>query len=501
MKNMEGKYFLHALLACIGLILPLSVAAESTVQSDAIAPNIVVILADDLGYADLSSFGAPFNTPRLDQLADGGVRFTHFYSASAICTQSRAGLLTGRYSARMGISGVFSHQSHDGMPPSEITIAEQLRKAGYSTGMVGKWHLGHLDRYMPWNQGFDEFYGVPYSNDMKNFFFYENQEIIHEAIDQRYLTQRYTDKATDYISRHAGSPFFLYLAHSMPHVPLYTSPEFEGKSGKGLYADVVQELDWSTGEVIDKLAELGILDNTLVIFTSDNGPWLAMGDHGGSAGPLRDGKITAFEGGQRVPTIAHWPARIKSGRDEDAIVSMVDLLPTFSALAGVPVPNDRIIDGEDITEVLTGERQLQRQQFFYMAPLSDDIAAYRDGDWKLKLPRIGYPKIVDSILKFGTYSHDLLLFNLKDDPYERNNIADEYPEIVTRMQQAITDMEANIASENPRKLYMDATPSDHKGYGTLMVKASVLGISVLLVVVGVLYGIYRSIKARLRRSQ
>jgi arylsulfatase A len=263
---------------------------------------------------------------------------------------------------------------------------------------------------------------------------------------------------------------------------------------------VVQELDWSTGQVIDKLAELGILDNTLIIFTSDNGPWLSMGDHGGSAGPLRDGKITAFEGGQRVPTIVHWPARIEAGREEDTVVSMVDLLPTFSALVGVPLPSDRIIDGVDITEFLTGEQQLKRQQFFYMAPLSDNIAAYRDGDWKLKLPRSGYPKFLDSILKFNIYSHGLLLFNLQDDPYEQNNIADYHSEIVARMQQAITDMEANIASENPRKLYMGATPSDHKGYGPLMVKAGLLASISLLIATGLLYGTYRLIKAKLTRS-
>ena len=307
----------HADIASDSTAPPTEAATVNTVSP----PNIVVILADDLGYADLGNYGANYDTPRIDQLAENGLRFTQFYSASAICTPSRAGLLTGRYAARMGISGVFSHVSHDGMPLAEITIAEQVKQAGYSTGMIGKWHLGHLDRYMPWNQGFDEFYGVPYSNDMANFFFYENQEIIHEPIDQRYLTRRYTEKATDYIERHADAPFLLYMAHSMPHVPLYVSPEFEGKSGNGLYADVVQELDWSTGQIVDKLRELNILDNTLVIFTSDNGPWLVMGDHAGSAGALRDGKMTTFEGGQRVPAVVHWPAQIKTGRTDDTVIS------------------------------------------------------------------------------------------------------------------------------------------------------------------------------------
>jgi len=486
------------------LVAALSVATNTlanTTENTTDAPNIIVILADDLGYGDISSFGAELiDTPRIDQLAEDGIRFTQFYAASSICTQSRAGLLTGRYSARMGISGVFSHESHDGMSPSEITIAEQLKQAGYHTGMVGKWHLGHLDRYMPWNQGFDEFYGVPYSNDMANFFFYENQEIIHEPIDQRYLTRRYTQKAVDYIERHADAPFFLYLAHNMPHVPLYVSPAFEGKSKRGLYGDVVQELDWSTGQLVDKLRELGLLDNTLIVFTSDNGPWLAMGDHGGSAGLLRDGKTTAFEGGQRVPTVVHWPAQIRSGRVDNSIASMLDLLPTFSALAGVPVPDDRVIDGEDISKVLTGAGERERQQFFYMAPLSDTVAAFRDGDWKLKLPRPGYPKFLDMIFRMNRYAHDLLLFNLKDDPYEKHNIADEHPQRVVRMQQAIADLEASVAAEAPRALYMKATSADRKGYGPLMVKGGIAALLTLVIAISVLYGIYRVIKSRFRQG-
>lgn len=480
------------IIGCLLTVLPVAGYSAANIAG---APNIIVIMADDLGYGDIGSFGAEsISTPHIDQLAANGIRFTQFYSASAICTQSRAGLLTGRYSIRMGIKGVFMHDAHDGMSTSEITIAEQLKKVGYHTGMVGKWHLGHLDRYMPWNQGFDEFYGVPYSNDMANFFFYENQEIIHEAIDQRYLTRRYTDKATDYIERHADQPFFLYLAHSMPHVPLYASPEFEGKSGKGLYGDVVEELDWSTGQLVAKLRELGLLDNTLIVFTSDNGPWLAMGDHGGSAGLLRDGKITAFEGGQRVPTVLYWPAQIKHGRVDNAPASAVDLLPTFSALAGVPLPDDRVIDGEDISGVLTGEGERDRQQFYYMTPYSDTVAAYRDGDWKLKLPRSGYPKFLDVILRLNTYSHGLLLFNLRDDPYEQTNLVGEYPQRVARMQQVVADWEASVAVEKPRVLYMKATDKDHKGYGPLKVRVAMTALSALLIIVAVLYGVYRLIE-------
>jgi arylsulfatase A len=495
MKRCRGRGFRSAwlVICCLMTVLP---GIGQAAASAAAVPNIIVILADDLGYGDIGSFGAELiDTPHIDQLAADGIRFTQFYAASAICTQSRAGLLTGRYSVRMGIKGVFMHDSHDGMSTSEITIAEQLKKVGYHTGMVGKWHLGHLDRYMPWNQGFDEFYGVPYSNDMANFFFYENQEIIYEPIDQRYLTRRYTDKATDYIERHADQPFFLYLAHNMPHVPLYVSPEFEGTSRRGLYGDVVKELDWSAGQLVAKLRELDLLDNTIIVFTSDNGPWLAMGDHGGSAGLLRDGKITAFEGGQRVPTVLHWPAQIKRGRVDNSPASAVDLLPTFSALAGVPLPDDRVIDGEDISRVLTGEGERAHHQFYYMAPYSDTVAAYRDGDWKLKLPRSGYPKILDVILRLNTYSHGLLLFNLKNDPYERNNLAGEHPERAARMQQAIADLEASIAAEEPRTLYMKATDVDHKGYGPLMVRAALTALLALLITIAVLYGVYRLIIA------
>jgi len=252
-------------------LLPLVVTAE------ALRPNIVFVFADDLGYGDIGAFGATdIKTPNIDQLAKDGLKFTDFYSAASLCTPSRASLLTGRHSVRMGISLVFMDDSIDGMPLEEITIAEALKKAGYATGMVGKWHLGHLDRYMPWNQGFDEFYGVPYSNDMGNFFWYENQQIDYQPIDQHYLTKRYTDKAVDFIDRHQSQPFFLYLAHSMPHVPLYASPEFEGSSERGLYGDVVQELDWSLGKVVAALRERGLLENTLVVFSSDNGPWLMI---------------------------------------------------------------------------------------------------------------------------------------------------------------------------------------------------------------------------------
>jgi arylsulfatase A len=466
------------------------------------APNIIVILADDLGYGDISSFGAQgIQTPHIDQLAADGLKLTQFYAAAPVCTPSRAGLLTGRLAARMGIKHVFMYDAPDGMPQSEITIPEQLKQAGYDTGMVGKWHLGHQDRYMPWNQGFDEFYGVPYSNDMANFFFYENQEMSPEPIDQRYLTRRYTEKAVDYIERHADKPFFLYLAHSMPHVPIYVSPEFEGSSELGLYGDVVQELDWSTGQVVEKLKELGLLENTLVIFTSDNGPWLAMGDEGGSAGPLRDGKGSAFEGGQRVPTVAHWPAQITPGRIDNTPTSMLDFMPTFSALAGVPMPDDRAIDGTDISGLLTNSSEEPARTFYYLSAMSTQVVAYRDGDWKVKLPRKGYPKFLEPILELSHYAHGAMLFNLKDDPFEEKNLAEQYPERMEQLQKIIADKQSDIDGEGARELYMSSINSDKKGYGPWFVKASVSAITVLLLLLGVLYGLYRFAKSKFQSNR
>ena len=509
-KLFKTKAWLRSIVMCTGLLLGFLSGLGTTVSAADIVeevsevmttlPNIIVILADDLGYGDISSFGAQgIKTPAIDKLADGGVKLTQFYAAAPVCSSSRAGLLTGRLPSRMGIRHVFMHDAYDGMPLSEITIAEQLKQAGYQTGLVGKWHLGHLDRYMPWNQGFDEFYGVPYSNDMANFFFYENQNIIHKAIDQRYLTRRYTEKATDYIERHAEQPFFLYLAHSMPHVPLYVSPELEGKSGRGLYGDVVQELDWSTGQIVEKLESLGLLDNTLIVFSSDNGPWLMMGDHGGSAGKFRDGKGSAFEGGQRVPTVAHWPAQINAGRTDDSVASSLDFLPTFSKLANVPMPTDRAIDGKDISDILLADgTKGNAQQFYYISAFAGKVVAYRDGDWKLKLSRKGIPGWLDFFFSTEYYAHDLLLFNLKDDPEEQNNIASQYPERVSAMQRRIDEIRQQVSDEISRELTMKSTGSDHKGYGSFIAKAGAMIGVILLLVGGLLVGLYKLIRSRIR---
>ena len=325
-------------------------------------PSFVIIYCDDLGYGDPGCFGNPvIRTPNIDRMAEEGMKFTEFYSASPVCSPSRAALLTGRIPQRMGINAVFFPRSYTGMPVEEVTIADILRERGYATGMVGKWHLGHRHRFLPLQRGFDEYFGIPYSNDMKSVVYIEGNEVVDFHVDQHYTTKTYAEKACDFIDRHAGKPFFLYLAHSMPHVPLYVSPEFQDRSGNGLYADVIEEIDWSVGEVLGKLEEHGILHNTLVVFSSDNGPWLVMRDHGGSAGILREGKQYTFEGGQRVPTLAMWPGVIPAGSVCDDMALMMDWFPSIAEIAGAVVPDDRDYDGESILPVLkgTGNRQIQ----------------------------------------------------------------------------------------------------------------------------------------------
>ncbi|MEZ5000587.1 MAG: sulfatase [Bacteroidales bacterium] len=319
-------------------------------------PNILIILADDLGYADLGVSGAPrILTPRIDKMATEGVRMTSFYTES-LCSPTRSALLTGCYAHRIGIDQVFWPDSEEGLNPDEITIAELLSEAGYSTALIGKWHLGHRVELLPTNQGFDYYFGLPYSNDMgpdarREGFgplpLMRNTEVIEQGPDLTTITKRYTEEAIKFISEHKDNPFFVILAHTFPHVPLYAGKEFQGTSSFGLYGDVVQEIDWSTGALLDKLKELGLAENTIVIFTSDNGPWLQKGDHGGLATPLRDGKGTSWEGGHRVPAIFRWPESIPAGTVIDGLSSIMDLYPTLARWAGAELPSDRVIDGKD----------------------------------------------------------------------------------------------------------------------------------------------------------
>ncbi|MCI0681081.1 MAG: sulfatase [Gemmataceae bacterium] len=426
-------------------------------------PNVVVIFADDLGYGDLGCYGHPtIRTPRLDQMARQGLRFTSFYVAASVCTPSRAGLLTGRYPIRSGMCHdtrrVLFPDSSGGLPASEVTIAALLRTLGYATGCVGKWHLGHLPEYLPTSRGFDSYFGIPYSNDMdrvaepklgKNIFWqpsvkYWNVPLLRDAriverpADQHTLTKRYTEAAVTFIRKNRERPFFLYLAHTMPHVPLFVSKEFAGKSQRGLYGDVVEELDWSVGQVLDALRDEGLSENTLVIFTSDNGPWLIFGLHGGSAGLLRDGKGSTWEGGVRVPCIMSWPGQIPAGRTTSDIASTLDILPTVARLAGGKAPEDRAIDGLDLAPLLLdGGKSPRDTMFFYRGTR---LFAARQGPYKAHF--ITQPAYGGA--KFEEHERPLL-YHLEHDPSEKHDIGPDHAAVIAAIRQAVEQHRAKTA--------------------------------------------------------
>lgn len=418
-------------------------------------PNLVIIFVDDLGYADLEAFGHPtIRTPNLDRMAREGMKFTQFYVAAAVCTPSRAALLTGRYAIRTGLvaglmpSDVLFPNSQIGLEPEEVTIAEVLKGRGYATMAVGKWHLGHLPRYLPTTQGFDGYFGVPYSNDMDyvapqdgepgywNIPLVRDTTVIERPADQTTLTRRYTEEAVRFINEHDDGPFFLYLAHTMPHTPLYRSSSFEGVSDRGLYGDVVEELDWSTGEVLRALDNAGIAERTLVVFTSDNGPWLVQGDEGGDAGLLRGGKKTTWEGGLRVPMIAWWPGTVPAGRTTHALATTLDLLPTAAAMARAPLP-DRPLDGYDILPVLKGDGPSPRDFFAYYR--GDRLYAARLGPWKAHFfTQTAYPS-------GPLVPHDPpLLYQLEHDPGERFDLATDSPQVLAAIRARVEDHKARI---------------------------------------------------------
>ena len=369
-------------------------------------PNIVIIFTDDQGYADVGVYGARgFSTPNIDRLAAEGLKFTNFYVSQAVCSASRASLLTGCYAERVSIRGALMPWSTVGLNPEEETIADLLKQKGYATGIFGKWHLGHHPEFLPPQQGFDEYFGLPYSNDMWPVGYdgvpiTEGKKIYYPVLpliegsnkvgeirtleDQNTLTTLYTERAVRFIEKNKERPFFLYLPHSMPHVPLGVSEKFSGKSEQGMYGDVIMEIDWSVGEILRTLEKFGLDQNTLVIFASDNGPWLNFGNHGGSALPLREGKGTMWEGGARVPCIMRWPGRISEGRECNAIAATIDLLPTIAAITGMPLPQ-KPIDGLNILPLLEGEEGVgPRDHYFYY--YVEELRAVRMGKWKLHFP-------------------------------------------------------------------------------------------------------------------
>jgi arylsulfatase A len=419
--KLTGLALIIALPGCRGNWQDISTASAK--------PNVVFIFCDDLGYGDIGSFGAgDINTPHIDQLAENGLKFTSFYSLSPVCSPSRAGLLTGRYPVRTGVTAVLFPESWTGLPGEEYTMAEMFKDNGYVTGIIGKWHLGHHHQYLPLQQGFDEYYGIPYSNDMEGLVWLRGNEVVDFNVDQRMLTRKLTEESLDFIQRHKDKPFFLYLPHVMPHVPLYASDAFEGTSQRGLYGDVVEELDWSVGEITAGLEKLGLLDNTVIVFTSDNGPWISLMEMGGSSGQLRDGKFRTFEGGMRVPAIAMWKNKIKAGTVYEDMASMADWLPTFASLSGAKMPAGLALDGVDIKNVLLENGRRENDEFLYFA--TDGLQAFRKGDWKVKK---AFPGHRGSLYMSKVDPHPNVLFNLKSDPGETTDLSMVHPDILEKM--------------------------------------------------------------------
>jgi len=433
----------RTLLTWIALAAVLFTCCSTTMAAER-PPNFVLIFTDDQGYQDVGCFGSPkIKTPNLDRMAAEGRRFTDFYVGAPVCSASRASLMTGCYCARVSVTGVFfPNRSRRGLHPDEITVAEVLKSKGYATACVGKWHLGDEPPFLPTRQGFDSYFGIPYSNDMsitrgdkKGPPLMRNEEIVEHPAQQATLTKRYTEEGVKFIRENKDRPFFLYLPHTMPHVPLFASEKFKGTSARGLYGDVIEEIDWSVGRILDTLRELKLDENTLVLFTADNGPWLAKKDHGGCALPLRDGKFSTWEGGMREPCIAWWPGKVPAGTTCSEVAATMDVLPTFARLAGAKVPDDRIIDGKDIWPLLSGRpgAKSPHDAYFFRGQ------AVRVGNWKLHLRgRDTVKKRPDQVFP--------ALYDLSTDIGEDRNVAAENPEIVERLTRLLAEHKEEIAA-------------------------------------------------------
>jgi arylsulfatase A-like enzyme len=461
----------NLLLILIGLLF---IQSKSKPLSK--TPNIVLIFMDDMGYGDLSCYGAStYRTPNIDKLANEGIRFTNFLATQPICTASRTALMTGCYPNRVNLTAALMPYHKTGIHENEKTLAELLKEQSYATGIFGKWHLGHHKQFLPLQHGFDEYVGLPYSNDMWPIFYdggkspaghskndmpnlplYSNNDKIKEIStleDQANLTTLYTEKAIDFIEKNKKKPFFLYLPHSMPHVPIAVSDKFKGKSKQGLYADMMMEIDWSVGEIMETLRKNKLEENTIVIFTSDNGPWLSFGNHAGSSGGLREGKQTSFEGGHRVPCIMKWKGITPRGVICNSLATNMDIYPTIASLCKGKIP-EHTIDGKDLSAIIRGDMEATPRQVFYYYYLKNSLQAVRKGNWKLILPHEsltfegqvvkdnGFPGEGVSKIKMPK-----ALYDLRRDPGERQDLQAKYPEIVAELEKIASEAREDLGDD------------------------------------------------------
>ena len=450
--------------ACSGLALSCQMTSARSQAMDS-RPNVVIVFTDDQGYGDLACYGHPtIRTPHLDRLASQGTKLTQFYVAAPLCSPSRAALLTGCYPKRVSMHKHVIFPEYDyGLHTDEVTLADTLRDAGYSAGCFGKWHLGHRPGLLPLDQGFDTYYGVPYSNDMAQIHrkpdttypyrlpLMDGNEVVAWEPDQRELTRMYTEAAVSFIEEHAHEPFFVYVPHTMPHIPIYASDAFEGGSLRGLYGDVIEEIDWSVGQLMAALEKLGVAENTIFLFTSDNGPWLPYKLQGGTSGLLRGGKGSNWEGGQRVPCIISWPAKIPANRVCQEVITAMDLMPTFSRLAGAEAPTDRALDGHDVSDLLLGvQGATSPTDYFLYYTNHGKIAGIRRGPWKL-------------LLEKGE------LYNVEQDVSEQWNVAKKHEELVAELNSLALKADEEITAEMRPNLKVDTfafhpqRPSDRVG--------------------------------------
>jgi arylsulfatase len=449
----------------LGALISLSAVAQPREKNKAVLPNIVLIYMDDMGYGDLTLTGAiGYQTPHIDRLAREGMFFSRYYAPQAVSSASRAGLLTGCYPNRIGLSGALDHTSRIGIGAEEETIPEVLKKKGYATAAFGKWHLGCQPQFLPTRHGFDQFYGIPYSHDMwpnhptsKNYYpplpLMEGEKVIATNPDNSRFTTVFTEKTIQFMRQNKAHPFFVYLAHPLPHVPLAVSEKFKGKSKQGMYGDVMMEIDWSVGQILETLKELKLEENTLVIFASDNGPWINYGNHAGNTAGFREGKGTSYEGGQRVPCLMRWKGKIPEGVVCNKLVSGIDILPTLAAIAGAPLPEHQI-DGVNILSLMEGNMEATPRKAFYYYYRKNNLEAVSNGDWKLVFPhqgrtyqgfepgKDGQPGKVDenAMVEGG-------LYDLRRDPGERYDVQAMYPEIMNALEKIASEAREDLGDD------------------------------------------------------